>query len=138
MTSAAGDVWAFDVDGTLVGSVVPGALRPGARELLAALGDRGARVVAWSAGGADYAREMMVRHGIDGFFDGFYGKESRDADRRWETGHFAAHHVPTLFVDDTPEDLPVGARIVAVAPFIGSNPSDRWFVSILEEGSLLP
>jgi len=132
------EVWAFDVDGTLVGSIASGSLRPGAQELLLALRERGVRAVAWSAGGADYAREMMVRHGLEGLFDGFYGKESRDGDRRWDTAHFEARHVPTLFVDDTPEDLPVGARIVPVAPFIGANPSDRWLVSILEEGSLLP
>jgi phosphoglycolate phosphatase-like HAD superfamily hydrolase len=131
-------VWVFDVDGTLVGSVMPAVLRPGARELLAALRDRGACAVVWSAGGADYARETMSRHGLEEFFDGFYGKDVRDDDRRWDVGHFAERHEPTLFVDDTPEDLPLGARVVAVAPFIGANPSDRWLVSIVEEGSLLP
>lgn len=132
------EVWVFDVDGTLVGSVTPAALRPGARELLAELRARGASTVVWSAGGADYARETMASHGLEDYFDGFYGKERRDAQRRWDTGHFPAHHAPTTFVDDTPEDLPSGARIVPVAPFIGANPSDRWLVSVLEEGTLLP
>lgn len=138
MTASDAHVWVFDVDGTLVGSVMPQILRPGARELLSALRERGARVVVWSAGGADYARETMTRHGIEKYFDGFYGKDVRDANRRWDVAHFPRDHAPTLFVDDTPEDLPVGARIVAVAPFIGANPSDRWLVSILEDGSLLP
>jgi phosphoglycolate phosphatase-like HAD superfamily hydrolase len=131
-------VWAFDVDGTLVGSVMPDVLRPGATELLTELRARGVVTVVWSAGGADYARDTMRRHGIDGLFDGFYGKDSRDVDRRWDVGHFPVHHAPTLFVDDTPEDLPVGATVVAVSPFIGANPSDRWLLSILEERTLLP
>jgi len=81
-------VWAFDVDGTLIGSIRSDVLRPGAVELLRELAARGATTVIWSAGGAEYARRMAGRHGLDGHAAAFYGKERRGADGTFLIDHF--------------------------------------------------
>ena len=117
-------VWAFDVDGTLVGSIRSEVLRPGARELLQVLRARDVRCVLWSVGGKDYARRVAAQHGIDHFFDGIYAKGDRGVDGRYLVDHFAPGHVPVVFVDDSPIDLPVSARAIAVPQFIGNNPAD--------------
>ena len=62
----ASGTWAFDVDGTLIGSIRSDRLRPGAAELLAALVERGVTCVLWSAGGDEYAARKAREHGIDG------------------------------------------------------------------------
>lgn len=132
-------VWAFDVDGTLIGSVRSDRLRPGAVALLDALLARGVNPVLWSAGGASYAEQMARLHGIESRFVAFYGKELRGPDGRYVTDHFDADHLPHVFVDDVPIDLPRQARVVAVAQFLGGNDSDgvltalttgldEWFV----------
>lgn len=126
-----GDVWAFDVDGTLVGSVRSDVLRPGAREVLAALDHHGAVCLLWSAGGADHAGRMAARHGFEDLIVACYGKEARDADGRYVTTHFPAHHRPSIFVDDAPDDLPLGSTVIAVPQFIGGNPADHTLRSLL-------
>jgi long-chain acyl-CoA synthetase len=122
--------WAFDVDGTLVGSIRSDRLRPGAADLLARLVERGVAVVLWSAGGAGYARDMAMSHGISHYFDGFYAKVDRDEHKRYRVDHFAAHHQPTVFVDDSVIDLPIGSRTVEVSQFLGSNDADQALVRL--------
>jgi phosphoglycolate phosphatase-like HAD superfamily hydrolase len=137
--------WTFDVDGTLIGSVRSDRLRPGAVELLEELTGRGVAIVLWSAGGDDYALRKAREHGIERFFAGFYAKARRDALGRYTVDHFAPEHRPAVFVDDSPIDLPVdmavdlpgGARIVAVAQFIGGNAADRGLFEVLDQLDVL-
>ncbi|MET0715016.1 MAG: NIF family HAD-type phosphatase, partial [Mycetocola sp.] len=117
-------VWAFDVDGTLIGSIRSDRTRPGARELLEELDRRGVVVVLWSAGGDEYAQRVAVRHGLDDIVAGFYGKDERGPDGRYLIDHFADDHRPLVFVDDVPGDLPRDACIVGVPQFFGSNTAD--------------
>lgn len=128
----AGSTWLFDVDGTLIGSIRSDRLRPGARQLLEALVDRGVRCVLWSAGGDEYAQTMAQRHDLDHLFDGFYAKEERDVGARYRTDHLADEHRPDVFVDDSPIDLPVSGRVVAVPQFMGGNAADRVLVDLLD------
>jgi phosphoglycolate phosphatase-like HAD superfamily hydrolase len=125
-------VWAFDVDGTIVGSIRSDVLRPGAAELVRTLGRRGVQCVLWSAGGADHARRMASRHGIDHHVVAYYGKERRDGDGRYELDHFAPAHRPDVLVDDAPTDLPASATVIAVPPFLGNNPADAALLVLLE------
>lgn len=127
-------MWAFDVDGTLIGSIRSDVLRPGASELLAALAAAGARCVLWSAGGADYARRMAMRHGLEGHFVAFYDKDVRDPNGKYVVDHFRPEHRPHVFVDDSTIDLcdDAGTIAIAVAQFIGNNPSDTGLVSLLQ------
>lgn len=126
-----GSVWAFDVDGTLIGSVRSDIVRPGAPELLLALGRRGVHCVLWSAGGEDYAERIAARHGF--VVVATYAKRERDARGRYTTDHFPPHHHPHLFVDDSPSDLPDDIAHIAVAQFIGGNRADRVLWSIIDD-----
>jgi hypothetical protein len=71
--------WLFDVDGTLIDGVTGRSLRPGARELLMALRDRGVAVLLWSAGGAEYAWRRAEDTGIGDLVDAAFDK------RCWST-----------------------------------------------------
>jgi phosphoserine phosphatase len=122
--------WAFDVDGTLIGSIRSDRLRPGVAELLSGLGERGVAMVLWSAGGAAYAHEMADSHGIGHYFAGFYAKQDRDEHKRYRVDHFAAHHQPTVFVDDSIVDLPLGSSMVEVSQFLGSNDADQVLIRL--------
>jgi hypothetical protein len=51
----------FDVEGCLVDSLTGSSLRPGARQLLEHLAERGSVVVLWRAGGDTYARAALRR-----------------------------------------------------------------------------
>lgn len=126
-------IWAFDVDGTLIGSIRSNSLRPGAVDLLLALAARGVECVLWSAGGAEYAHRIAVRHRIDVHFAACYAKQRREADGRYVTEHFADADQPTLFVDDSPIDLPINARIIPVSQFLGNNPTDRGLIMVLAQ-----
>ncbi len=126
-------VWAFDVDGTLIGSIRGGSLRPGTVELLLALAARGVTCVLWSAGGAEYARRRATQHQIDRHFVAFYGKGERDVRDRYSSVHFDAAHQPSVFIDDSPIDLPLGARIITVAQFLGNSPADRVLFGLLDD-----
>lgn len=119
------DTWVFDVDGCLIDSLTGTSLRPGAADLLAHLRSRACRVLLWSAGGADYARERARAQSIDKLFDGFHGKDERDANGRYLTGELGVHIATTVFVDDRPEDMPVEADVVAVSPYIAPLPHDH-------------
>jgi phosphoglycolate phosphatase-like HAD superfamily hydrolase len=126
-----GVVWAFDVDGTLIGSIRSGVLRPGADDLLSALASAGERCVLWSAGGAEYAQRMAAMHGIEPHFLAFYAKEARGSDGKYRVDHFEAAHRPHVFVDDSPTDLPDEFHTIAVPQFIGGNLADTGLVELL-------
>ncbi|MET0908328.1 MAG: hypothetical protein ABWZ99_02575 [Ilumatobacteraceae bacterium] len=117
--------WVFDVDGTLVDSLTGTSLRPGALRLLERIRASNATVLLWSAGGADYARQRAVAAGIDHLVDGYHPKEGRDADGRYSTAHVLAALDGVVFVDDRPGDMPVGADVVAVSPYLAPNPHDH-------------
>ncbi len=126
-----GAVWAFDVDGTLIGSIRSDVLRPGAADLLHTLGERGVICVLWSAGGAEYATRTAARHGIERAVVSCYGKDVRDERARYRTEHLAPDHLPDVFVDDVPGDLPADANVVAVPQFLGGNPADTALIHLL-------
>ena len=130
-------VWAFDVDGTVIGSIRSDRLRPGTAGLLIALRERYVRCVLWSAGGDHYARRMAGTHGIDQHFEGFYAKRDRGTDGRFAIDHFGEHHRPTVFVDDSPDEVPAGMRVIGVPQFMGGNPADTAMVNLLERVDVL-
>ena len=117
-------VWAFDLDGCLVGAVLATSLRPRARELLARLRTGGTSVVVWSAGGSAYARRIVESVGIADLVDGYYSK-ARGPDGRWRLDGFPLEHRPAVCVDDEPASLPADVRALAVSPYMGTNPHDR-------------
>ena len=125
-------VWAFDVDGTVIGSIRSDRLRPGTSELLLALRERRVRCVLWSAGGDSYARRMAGAHGIEQHFEGFYAKKDRGPHGRFGVEHFRTFHRPTVFVDDSPGEVPAGIQVIGVPQFMGGNPADAVMVSLLE------
>ncbi|HEV2368567.1 MAG TPA: DUF705 domain-containing protein [Acidimicrobiales bacterium] len=128
MTASAGAehevVWVFDLDGCLIDSLTGSSLRPGARALLSGLRDRGCAVVLWSAGGADYARDKATTHGIDRFVAGYHSKAGRDGNGRYSTAGLPAGSGSFRFIDDRPEDLPAGADVVVVSPYLSPDPHD--------------
>lgn len=117
-------VWVFDVDGTIIDSLTGSSIRPGTVEALAWLRAEGRVVLLWSAGGADYARDRAAQHGIDGYFDGFFDKADRDGGGRYVAPFLADLGIAT-FVDDRPEDMPAGAQVIAVSPYLTDDPFDR-------------
>jgi cation transport ATPase len=127
-------IWAFDVDATLVGSISADILRPGVHELLGALRDKGITCILWSAGGDVYAKEVATKHGIHEHFVAFYSKDERDENKRYKVSHFESHHLPQVFVDDSPGDMPLDAdRVIAVGPYIGSIPTDTWLFRLIDQ-----
>jgi long-chain acyl-CoA synthetase len=117
--------WVFDVDGCLVDSLTGTSLRPGTRELLIHLRNQQHTVIWWSAGGKDYGRGRATQLDVHDLVDGFYGKEHRDHQGRYQTDHFLDPGREAVFIDDRPEDMPVGAMVISVAPYIVHNPHDR-------------
>jgi long-chain acyl-CoA synthetase len=128
----AGKAWVFDVDGCLVDSTTGTSLRPLTAELLVAVRERGISVVLWSAGGDEYARRRATQFGLEDQVAGCYGKDQRGRDGRWLVDHIRADHQPVLFVDDRPEELPVGVEAVGVRPYLGASPHDRGLAPLLE------
>jgi histidinol phosphatase-like enzyme len=124
-------VWALDVDGCLIDSLTGTSLRPGTLELLAELRRRGCTVVVWSAGGAGYARDQAAAHGFVHLVDEFHDKAERDALGRYLADRFAPDLTAVVFVDDRPEDMPTGAEVVAVFPYLADNPHDRALAGVL-------
>jgi phosphoglycolate phosphatase-like HAD superfamily hydrolase len=120
-----GAVWVFDVDGCLIDSLTGSSVRPGTHQLLEDLREQGCEVLLWSAGGADYARERAEEHGFDHLVDAFHDKDGRDEAGRYTTTAFTEDLAGVVFVDDRPEDMPVGADIIAVFPYLVTNPHDR-------------
>ena len=128
----AAGTWAFDVDGTVIGSIRSDRLRPGATELFDALAARGVTCVLWSAGGGEYADRKAREHGIRHLVAACYPKDRRDVDGRYVIDHFLPSHRPDVFVDDVPGDLPSGASVVAVSQFFGGNSADGALVRVLD------
>jgi hypothetical protein len=124
--------WLFDVDGTLIDSLSGTTLRPGAAELLERVRATGATVILWSAGGAEYARARAASLGIEHLVDEFHDKDGRDADGRYLLPPTVALAGAT-FVDDRPEDMPIGATVVAVSPYLSGNTHDRALARVLEQ-----
>ena len=117
-------IWVFDVDATLVDSLTGVSLRPGTASLLRDLHAGGHRLILWSAGGAGYAADRLDAHGLAGLFEGWYDKEGRDRDGRYLTP-FLESLDRVIFVDDRPEDLPLGAEFIGLRPYLGPNPHDQ-------------
>lgn len=119
------ETWVFDVDGTVVDSLSGTSLRPHVEALLVHLQARGCRLVLWSAGGAAYARERAAQHDLHWLVDAFHDKEGRDSAGRYVVHRFLDALEGAVFIDDRPEDLPVGAEVVAVSPYLAPDPHDR-------------
>jgi len=117
--------WIFDVDGCVVDSLLGTSLRPGAREILEHLHAHRIDVIWWSAGGADYAEKRAARFDVDHLVGRFAAKDERDENGRYDTVHLDIALVDVVFVDDRPEDMPVGAAVVAVPPYLIENHRDR-------------
>jgi phosphoglycolate phosphatase-like HAD superfamily hydrolase len=126
------EVWVFDVDGTLVGSIRSDRLRPGAEELLETLHARGATMVVWSAGGAEYARRMLAQFDLVHYFSAFYAKDERGANGRYVVDHMSPDHQPGTLVDDYPHEVAEGGRVIGVRQFLGGNPSDAGLREAIE------
>lgn len=90
----------------------------------------------WSAGGAEYARGRADDHGIAAHFLAFHDKAGRDDIGRYVTDHFLDDHTRVVFVDDRPEDMPEGAEVIAVSPYLGRNPHDRGLTAALARARL--
>jgi long-chain acyl-CoA synthetase len=120
--------WVFDLDGCLIDSLTGTSLRPGAMELLEHLA-RSNRVVLWSAGGDDYARDRAKQFGVDGHVSAYFSKSGRDDDGNYRTGHLEVDAGSAVFVDDRPEDLAIDLDVVAVSPYLAPDPHDRGLVS---------
>ena len=125
-------VWAFDLDGCLVGAVIATNLRPLARELLERLHASGVCVVIWSAGGGAYARTIAETVGIADLVEGYYSKV-RGPDGKWLVTGFPPHHRPSLFVDDEPASIPQDVRALAVSPYLGTSRHDRGLECCFDE-----
>jgi hypothetical protein len=69
-------------------------------------------------------------------FHGFFDKEVRDDDGRYVPS-FLADLDGVVFVDDRPEDMPVGAETVAVAPYLAENRFDRGLQPACERAGLV-
>jgi phosphoglycolate phosphatase-like HAD superfamily hydrolase len=130
--------WVFDVDGCLVDSLTGSSLRPGARDLLAALAARRKRVLLWSAGGDEYAAQRAAQFGVGSLVDGFYAKEGRDKSGFYCTSHLALGPGPVAFVDDHPEDLSPELTVVAVSPYLVDDPHDRGLDEVARRAGLPP
>jgi hypothetical protein len=122
--------WVFDVDGCLVDSLTGTSLRPGALVLLEHLKRHAKTVVWWSAGGRDYARRRAVQLGVERLVDAFHSKDARDAAGRYVADHVVDAGV-VVFVDDRPEDLPLGATVMSVSPYLAHDPRDRGLLATI-------
>jgi hypothetical protein len=122
---AVAHTWVFDVDGTVIDSLTGTSLRPSSAALLAHLRTGGCRTVLWSAGGAAYAGERAEQHRVAHLVDAYHDKEGRDGAGRYVVHGFLATLDGVVFVDDRPEDLPVGADVIAVSPYLAPDPHDR-------------
>jgi long-chain acyl-CoA synthetase len=125
-------VWAFDVDGTLVDSMSGRSLRPYALDVLRGLHGDGATLVLWSAGGAEHAHAMGLRHAFADLFSAVYDKHAL-VDGRLPTAHLPAHHRPDVVVDDRPEEAPTGVRVVPVPVYFSPDPDDRGLLPLWQE-----
>lgn len=124
--------WVFDVDGTLIDSLVGDSLRPGAAVLLEHLSGAGAEIVLWSAGGADYAESRATNHGLGRFVTRYASKDGRDSNGAYQVDSLGRPLDQLVFVDDRPEDMPVGGNVIAVSPYISHHPHDKGLRAAFE------
>lgn len=129
-------MWIFDVDGCVVDALTGTSLRPGVVDVLDRLRSVQRTLVLWSAGGADYARRRAEEHGLGGYFGSYHGKGLRDAAGRYVPAGLREASQPAVFVDDLPEELPVGADVIAVAPYLAPNQHDRGFTVVAQRAAL--
>ena len=127
--------WVFDLDGCLIDSLTGTSLRPGALELLEHLG-RCNRVVFWSAGGDDYAKERAEQFGVDGYVSAYFSKAGRDDLGSYRTSHLTLDASRAVFVDDRPEDLAIDLDVLAVSPYLAPDPHDRGLASVARHAGL--
>lgn len=123
--------WVFDVDGCLIDLITGSSLRPLATELLEELQRQGIDVVLWSAGGASYARRRAHQVGIEQLVAAVHGKSHRGDDGRWRTDELTVGRTVLAFVDDAPEELPVGLPVFAVSPYLAHSPHDAGLAGVL-------
>ncbi|HKY13612.1 MAG TPA: HAD family hydrolase [Microthrixaceae bacterium] len=129
--------WVFDVDACLIDSLSGTSLRPGAHDLLEHLHRTGAEVLVWSAGGAAYARSRLAEFGVDHLVDAFISKDERGGDGRYLWTDGVAPGTTMVFVEDRPEDVPSGAEVIAVSPYIAHNPHDRGLDGVATRAGLV-
>src|SRR5579871_4020656 len=130
-------IWVFDVDATLFDSHTGTSLRPGTVALLEHLRGRGDVVFLWSAGGSAYARTRAEAVGVGQFFEAFLDKDARDASGRIPPVRVDASVARVIYVDDSPEDLPVDVEVITVSPYLVANPHDRGLVEVAGRADLV-
>jgi hypothetical protein len=125
------EIWLFDIDGTLVDSFDAEHLRPLVIELFTAVRARGARIFAWSAGGAAHAQRVVDRHGLSADVDGCHDKIV-GVDGRWDVQHIlGGNAISITCVDDQLDRLPRVAHSIGVFPYLRPNPHDRGLAGAL-------
>jgi len=127
--------WVFDVDGCLIDSLTGSSLRPGARELVEALGST-SQVLLWSAGGEDYARARSEQGGLDAHVGGYFAKAGRDDDGCYQVAHLPVDPARTVFVDDRPEDLAANLEVQPVSPYLSQDPHDHGLDVVVRRAGL--
>jgi hypothetical protein len=65
-------------------------------------------------------------------FDEFAGKEARDAAGRYLPTFRSTEGCHAVYIDDRPEDMPVGAEVIAVRPYLVGNVHDRGLAAATE------
>lgn len=129
-------VWAFDIDGTIIGAIRSDVLRPNVRTVFEAIIANGSLVVLWSAGGAEYAERMAVRHTVDDLVHAYFAKPDRSGAPYYSVDHIPNDLRPHVFVDDSPSDLPPHWDVIAVDQFMGSNQRDSGLDVVLARLSI--
>jgi hypothetical protein len=104
--------------------------------LLRHLQATGCRVLLWSAGGADYARERAAEQTVEELFHGFFAKAVRDECGRYDTTQLDVLLTATIFVDDRPEDMPMDADVMAVHPYLSNNPHDFGLSAVAQRAGI--
>jgi hypothetical protein len=108
----------FDVDQTILG--MDNSLRPGTREAMSGLIDRGHVVYVWS--GVGIRREAVRRHTLEPLVSGVYHKPQYDHVKRLtEMGVLAS---PDFVVDDDPEVVGAFGGLW-VPPYYKASSEDR-------------
>ena len=94
------------------------------------------RVILWSAGGGDYARDRAEQFGVDGHVSDYFPKEGRDAAGCYLTGHLPVDPRRAVFVDDRPEDLASGLEVLSVSPYLSEDPHDHALLAVAQRAGL--
>ena len=81
---------------------------------------------------------MAREQGIDRLIDRFHSKDAWDAAGRYVTAEIQDGLKDIVFVDDRPEDLPIGAAVVAVPPYLSQDRHDRGLMRAGWSGPKVP